>query len=206
MENFIVYSDNVDENVLKELNIFVSKNAVVQNGARLYFNCCIIGDSVIYSTAVVHSNSSIINSVIANDCVVYSSRVEDSELNSGCVVGPFAHIKDCVFGANCKVGNFSVVKSASLAGNVMISSLAMLENCEIGQNSVMGAGVIFSTNDEEKILIGDKVKIGANSSIIGQIEIADEAVVAVGGVITRNVGYRELASTKPKQVNMSLKD
>jgi len=204
MEDFVVYNNYISQEELKKLNIFISNNAVVQNGAKIYFNSCIIGDSVVYSTAVIHSNSTVINSVIRAESIIYSSRIEDSELDAGCVVGPFAHIKDnCKLGKNCKVGNFSVVKNSELSDNVSIAHLALIENAEIDRYSIVRSGVVFSSNDS-KILIGDNVAIGENSSIIAPVEISDEAVVGVGCVVNKNVGVKEFASNKPKQTNSTI--
>ena len=36
------YCDEITEDELKKLNIFVSQNAVVQKGAKIYFNSCFI--------------------------------------------------------------------------------------------------------------------------------------------------------------------
>ena len=207
MKDYVIYNSSVNEEELKELNIFVSNNAVIQDGATIYFNSCISGDSVVYSSVVIHNNSTIIDSVIRANCHIYSSRIENSEIGECCMVGPFANIRNCELSdGNCKIGNFVEMKNSSLSGGVNICHLSCVQNAEIGKNTLIGSGVIFSSTEEEKILIGDNVKVGANSSLIAPITIADESYVAIGSVINTDIDAGEYAVARAKQQNSEYSD
>lgn len=207
MKEYLVYNSNINEEELKELNIFISNNSVVQDGATIYFNSCISGDSVVYSSVVIHNNSTIIDSVIRSNCHIYSSRIENSEIGEGCLIGPFANVKNSELAdGNCKIGNFVELKDSLLSSSVNICHLSCIQNAEIGKNSVIGSGVIFSSTDEEKILIGDNVKIGANCSLIAPLTIADESYVAIGSVINTDIDAGEYAVARAKQQNSEYTD
>ncbi|MBQ8430535.1 MAG: hypothetical protein IJX26_01145 [Clostridia bacterium] len=207
MKDFIVYNSSVSEDELKQLNIFLSDNAVVQEGVVIYFNSCIIGDSIIYTNSVIHSNCTIINSTIRKETNVYSSRIENSEIGEKCSIGPFANIIDCTILDECKIGNFSVIKNTLMSNNVQIGHLSSIENAEIGKNSQVSTGVIFSSSEEERdILIGDNVKIGSNSSLISPVTISDGGYVAIGSVINKDVDVNEYAISRAKQTNSPLTD
>lgn len=202
MREYIIYNSKLGEEDLKQLNIYISSNSVVQDGAQIYFNSCISGDSVVYATAVIHNNSTIIDSVIRSNSHIYSSRIENSEIGENCLIGPFACVKDCEISAGlCKIGNFVEIKNSVLSSKVNISHLSSIQNAEIGTNTLIGSGVVFSCVDDEKILIGDNVEIGANSSLIAPITVADESYVAIGSVINCDVNTKEYAIARAKQQN-----
>jgi len=204
MEDFIVFNSSVTKENLKKLNIFVSENAVVQDGAKLYFNCCVLGESVIYSSAVVHTNSTVVASVVAGECEVFSSRIENSELSFGSTVGPFAYVLNSKIGERVKIGNFSVLKSCLIADNVKIASLVNIENAEIGINTEIEAGVKIKST-ENKVLIGDNVKIKTNACVVQPVDIEDEAIIESGTVVCNSVFAKEIASNKQKQHNIKIK-
>lgn len=207
MKEYIVYNSNITDDELKELNIYLSTNSVVQDGATIYYNSCISGDSIVYGTAVIHNNSTIIDSVIRNNCHIYSSRIENSEIGENCLIGPFANIKDSEMSSGfCKIGNFVEMKGSSLSSKVTVSHLSSVQNAEIGANTLIGSGVIFSCLEDEKILIGDNVKIGANSSLVAPITISDESYVAIGSVINCDVDTGEYAVARAKQQNSEFSD
>lgn len=206
MKEYIIYNSNLKIEELKELNIFISSNSVVQDGAKIYYNSCISGDSVVYSTVVIYNNSTIIDSVIRNNSSIYSSRIENCEINENCMIGPFANIKDSEIGGDCKVGNFVEMKNSSLSNNVSVLHLSSIQNTEIGSNTVIGSGVVFSSSEEQKILIGDNVKIGANSSLIAPLTISDDSYIAIGSVINCDVDAKEYAIARAKQQNSEYSD
>ena len=206
MKEFIVYNSSVKESELKELNIFISNNSVVQDNVIIYFNSCIMGDSIIYSGSVLHNNCVIENSVIRTNCQIYSSRIENSEIGQNCTIGPFAVVKDnCEIGDNNRIGNFSEIKNSVLSNNISVASLCSILNAEIGCDCKIGSGTIFCATDDNKICIGDKVLIGENSSLIAPLTIADESRVETGSSITKDIDFKNLASSKNKQVNTPIK-
>ena len=206
MKEFIVYNSNLSKDELKELNIYISSNSVIQDGAKIYFNSCICGDSVVYNTAIIHNNSTIIDSIVRTDCNIFSSRIENCEISDNCSVGPFANIKESEIGGGCKIGNFVEMKNVSLSNNVIISHLSSVQNAEIGANSHIGSGVVFSSSEEEKILIGDNVKVGANSSLIAPLTISDDSYIAIGSVINTDIDANQYAIARSKQQNSDFSD
>lgn len=206
MKEYIVYNSHLSVEELKELNIYISSNSVVQDGAKIYFNSCISGDSVVYNTVVVHNNSTIIDSVVRGNCHIYSSRIENCEIGENSIIGPFANIRDSEIGGGCKIGNFVEMKNSSLSLNIYISHLSSIQNAEIGANTNIGSGVVFSSSEEEKILIGDNVKIGANSSLIAPLTISDDSYIAIGSVINCDVDAKQYAVARSKQQNSEYSD
>jgi len=207
MKEYIVYNSKLSEEELKELNIYISSNSVVQDGAKIYFNSCISGDSVIYNDVTIHNNSTIIDSVVRGNSHIFSSRVENCEIGENCLVGPFANIKDSeISGGGCKIGNFVEIKNCVISSKVNISHLSSVQNAEIGANTIVGSGVIFSSSEEDKIFIGDNVKIGANSSLVAPLTIADDSYIAIGSVINCDVDAKQYAIARGKQQNSEYTD
>ena len=183
---------------------FISNNAVVQDGVKLYYNSCILGDSIVYSGAVIQNNSVIKDCIVHKNVQIFSSRLENCEIDDNCLIGPFANLKNVKLGKNCKIANFVEMKNVVSSADVKISHLSSITNSEIGKNTIIAGGVIFSTAEDKFIYIGDDVKIGANASLIAPVTIQDSAEIAVGSVISKDVGINELAKSTATQKNINL--
>lgn len=204
MNEYILYDSSVNKKNLDELHIFISNNAVVQDGVKLYYNSCILGDSIVYSGAVIQNNSVIKDCIVHKNVQIFSSRLENCEIDDNCLIGPFANLKNVKLGKNCKIANFVEMKNVVSSADVKISHLSSITNSEIGKNTIIAGGVIFSTAEDKFIYIGDDVKIGANASLIAPVTIQDSAEIAVGSVISKDVGINELAKSTATQKNINL--
>lgn len=131
------------------------------------------------------------------------SRVNEATIGNGVKVGPFAHVRPgTVIGDDCRVGNFVEVKKSRLSRKVSASHLAYLGDSEIGEGTNIGAGTITCNYDgynKHPTVIGANCFIGSNSTIVAPVTIGDDAFVAAGSVITKNVPSDALAIGRGKQ-------
>jgi len=201
MNEYILYNSTTSKKDLEKLHIFISDNALVQDGVTLYFNSCILGDSIIYTGAVIHNNSVIEDSIVHKNVNIYSSRLEKCEIDENSIIGPFANLKSVILSKDCKIANFVEMKDVVCSKNVKISHLSSISHTEIGKNTTIAGGVIFSTTDEKRIFIGDDVKIGANASLIAPLTVQDGAEITAGSIISKDVGVNEIAKTSATQKN-----
>lgn len=150
------------------------------------------------------------------------TRVLDSRVSAGAVVGPHCDVEGARIGRRARVGPFSRVRPASEIGEdarvgnfvetkntvlhrgVKALHLAYLGDAEIGAETNIGAGVITCNYDGEKkhrTVVGEKAFIGSDTQLVAPVEIGDGAYVGSGTTVTEDVPAGALALSRTPQVN-----
>lgn len=185
-------------------NIYIDKNAVVEEGATVFPNNYIGAGSVIKAGAVLRPNNIIEGSIIEGGAVVTASVLEGAFVGAGAQVGPFCYMrKGAKVGAGCKAGDFVEIKNASLGEGSKASHLAYIGDADIGRECNVGCGVIFVNYDgkhKHRSVVGDRAFIGSNSNIIAPVNIGDDAYIAAGTTITEDIPPAALVIGRSRQV------
>ncbi len=133
-------------------------------------------------------------------------HIEGAKIASGAVVGPFARIRaTSQIGENVRIGNFVEVKNSVLKNGAKANHLSYVGDSEVGAGANIGAGVITCNYDgyfKHKTIIGDGVFVGSNSALVAPIAIGDNALIAAGSTITKNVEADDLAFARAQQSNL----
>ena len=128
------------------------------------------------------------------------SIIEGALIGDRCVVGPFARLREGTeLQANVHVGNFVETKQTLLKKGAKANHLAYLGDSEVGENTNVGAGVIFCNYDglhKHRTSVGKEVFIGSDSQLVAPVNIGDGAVIAAGSTITGDVPDHALAMTR----------
>lgn len=126
------------------------------------------------------------NVTILPFCIIENSTIED-----GCIIGPFAHIRsNCVIQKNCKIGNFCEIKNSVIKENSKICHHAYIGDCTINENCNIGAGVIICNFDGRKkhsTIIGKNCFIGSNSELISPIQIGENCFIGAGSTVRKSL-------------------
>ncbi len=132
------------------------------------------------------------------------SIIEGAKIGDHCVVGPFARLREgTVLQAKAHVGNFVETKQTLLKKGAKANHLAYLGDSEVGENTNIGAGVIFCNYDgirKHRTTIGKDAFIGSDSQLVAPVNIGDGAVIAAGSTITGDIPDHALAMTRPPLV------
>ncbi len=184
-------------------NIYIDKDAVVEEGAVVFPNNYIGAGSVIKSGAVLRPNNIIENSVVEEGAVVTASVLESAHVGKRAQVGPFCYMRaGAKVGEGCKAGDFVEIKNASLGDGTKASHLAYVGDCDVGAGCNVGCGVIFVNYDgkqKHRSKVGDRAFIGSNSNIIAPVNIGDDAYIAAGTTITEDVPEAALVIGRSRQ-------
>ncbi len=133
------------------------------------------------------------------------SHLEGAHVGRDARVGPFARLRPGArLEADVHVGNFVEVKEAKLAAGAKANHLAYIGDASVGAGTNIGAGTITCNYDgagKHRTEIGARAFIGSNSSLVAPVRIGDDAYVASGSVITREVPADALAFGRARQVN-----
>ncbi|MEO1047145.1 MAG: bifunctional UDP-N-acetylglucosamine diphosphorylase/glucosamine-1-phosphate N-acetyltransferase GlmU, partial [Pseudomonadota bacterium] len=124
------------------------------------------------------------------------SHLEGATLASGAAAGPFARLRPgAVMEEDSFVGNFVEMKKSVLGKGAKASHLTYLGDADIGAHANIGAGTITCNYDgyfKYKTTIGERAFIGSNSALIAPVNIGDDAIVAAGSAVSRDVAAGDL--------------
>ncbi len=186
-QTYISLSTHLDADVTLYPNVYLEKKTKIGKGT------------------LVLPNSFIVNSTIGENCKIDSSRITDSVVRNKVNVGPFAHLREhCVIDDNNRIGNFVEMKNTQLGFDSRCAHLTYLGDSIIGKKVNFGCGVVTVNYDGKskfKTIIGNNAFIGSNVNLIAPIEVGENAVVAAGSTITRNVDDTDMAIARAHQVN-----
>ena len=128
----------------------------------------------------------------------------DVRIASGVEVGPFAYIRPGTsVGERAKIGTFVEVKKSIVGARTKIPHLSYIGDAEIGSDSNIAAANVTANLSPGKpkatTRIGSNVRTGVDNTFVAPVEIADDAWIAPGSVITEDVPPGSLAGFAPRQ-------
>lgn len=150
----------------------------------------ILGDNVVVGSQTVIAGKSTIGdgTTIRSGSVVGEAGFGFERDENG-VPQRVPHIGGVEIGKNCEIGALNTVVSGTVEPTIFRDHVKtddhvhIAHNCEIGNRTIITAGVIFSGS----VRVGDDVWIGPNASIMNGIHIGENAFIGLGAVITSDV-------------------
>ena len=147
--------------IVDNATVFVDDTVLIEAGAQILPFSRLEGNSVVKSGARI-SASFVRNSVV-----------------EGCARG------------DCPIGDFVEIKASKLMDGVKASHLSYVGDAEVGEGTNVGCGTVFCNydgKDKHKTTVGSKCFIGANTNLIAPVVVGDNAFIAAGTTVTRDVG------------------
>lgn len=176
-------------------NVTIDINVIIEGTVKIGNNCR-IGASCILKNVTIGDNVS----------VLPFSSIEETILKKGAQVGPFAFCRKGTFiEENAQLGCFVETKSTKLGKNSKAKHLSYLGNLTVQKNCNIGAGFIHCNYDGRKkhtSTIGENSFVGANSEVIGPVDIQKNTTVAAGATITKTIPESALAISRVPQKNI----
>ena len=170
--------------------VFIDDTVKIEAGAQILPFSRIEGSSVIACGAKI-SASLVRNSIVEHGASVEMSHIVDSCVRACATVGPFARLRGAQIGDGCRIGDFVEIKASKLASGVKASHLSYVGDAEVGENTNVGCGTVFCNYDgreKHKTVVGSGCFIGANTNLVAPVVVGDNAFVAAGTTVTRDVG------------------
>ncbi len=155
------------------------------------------------------------NVTICAGAVVYAG----SSIGSGVIIGDQAHVRERVeIGAGSVVGRGSSIEfGVRIGARVLIQSNVYVTAGVLVEDDVfIGPGVV-TTNDDTmgRHPVGEALRgavlrracrVGGGAVLVPGVEIGEEAFVAAGAVVTRDVGTRQVVMGVPARVVRQVPD
>src|SRR3990172_9197019 len=130
----------------------------------------------------------------------------EAHIGNGCVIGPFAHLRPGTrLAEDVHIGDFVETKNAVIGRRTKANHLSYLGDAQVGSDTNIGAGTITCNYDgfaKHRTVIGDRVQIGSDTQLVAPVTVADDAYVAAGTTVTRDVpaGHLVLSRTPQRTV------
>ena len=183
---------------------YIEEDVIIGEDTVIYPHVLIQGKTEIGKNCQIFGNTRIEDSLISDNVKIESSLIEQSNIEEGVTIGPFAHLRPkSHLKQNVHIGNFVEIKNAVLEKGVKAGHLTYLGDAEVGSETNIGAGTItcnYDGKNKHKTKIGEKSFVGSNSIIVAPVEIGDRAFTAAGSVITQDVPDNALALGRARQV------
>jgi bifunctional UDP-N-acetylglucosamine pyrophosphorylase/glucosamine-1-phosphate N-acetyltransferase len=161
------------------------------------------GNTEIASGSRIGPGSLIENSQIGENVTAMYSVIINSQVGDGCRIGPYSHLRGEVsVGEACRIGNFVEMKKATIGNKTNVAHLSYIGDATLGDRVNVGAGTITANYDgknKHHTTIGSRTKTGANSVFVAPVTIGEDATIAAGSVISKDVPNDALAIARERQ-------
>jgi bifunctional UDP-N-acetylglucosamine pyrophosphorylase/glucosamine-1-phosphate N-acetyltransferase len=189
---------------------YISAEAQIGRDTIIYPNVTIEGKTVIGEGCVIRTGTRITNSHLGDNVTVKdNSIIVDSQIESNCSVGPFAHVRmNALLEEKATIGNFVEVKKSRLKRGAKAMHLTYLGDATIGERTNIGAGTVTCNYDgvnKHETIIEDDVKIGSDTMLVAPVRVGARSKTGAGSVITRDVPPDSLVAGVPAEVKKKLK-
>jgi bifunctional UDP-N-acetylglucosamine pyrophosphorylase/glucosamine-1-phosphate N-acetyltransferase len=192
--------------IIDPQNTYIEADVEIENDTIIYPGNVLQGKTNIKKDCILYPNNRIADSVIEKGVSIQSSVIIESYVGEETTVGPYAYIRpESNIGKHVRIGDFVEIKKASIGDNTKVSHLTYIGDAEVGENCNFGCGTVTVNYDGEKkhkTIIGDNAFIGCNTNLVSPVEIKNNAYIAAGSTITKEVPEGSLAIARARQTNI----
>jgi bifunctional UDP-N-acetylglucosamine pyrophosphorylase/glucosamine-1-phosphate N-acetyltransferase len=107
------------------------------------------------------------------------------------ILGPFCFVRDgCNVLNDCIIGSHVEAVRSDFGNGVKVSHQAYIGDASLGQNVIIGAGVVFCNWDgtnHQPVQIGDGTTIGSGTMLVAPLSVGKNVIVGAGSVVTIDV-------------------
>lgn len=186
-----------------ELQKFFNDNSLKmkKNSKLIFYDDLKIGQNILIEGSInlgkkneIQKDCYLKNVKIKNfNLIKMSSFIQNTNIDNNNIIGPFAYLRDNTnIKSNCILGAYVEIARSLIHNKTYISHRAFIGDAKIGENTIIGAGVVFcnfnfKTMKKEKIIIEKKCKIGSNSTIIAPNKIKSKLIIPASSKIKSNI-------------------
>jgi bifunctional UDP-N-acetylglucosamine pyrophosphorylase / glucosamine-1-phosphate N-acetyltransferase len=132
----------------------------------------------------------------------------DAEIGERVLIGPFCYLRPgTVLERDAKAGTFVEIKNSRIGARTKIPHLSYIGDAEVGEDTNVAAGNITVNFPHQegrpkgRTTIGKNVRTGVQNAFVAPVTVGDDAWIAAGSVITKDVPPGALAVARARQEN-----
>lgn len=187
---------------IKPESVYIEPSVEIGMDTTIHMGCILEGDTKIGEDCFIGAYSHLSNMTLADNIQIQHSTATKSSIDSHAVIGPYAYIRpDCTIGHHAKVGDFVEVKNSKIGAYTKVPHLSYVGDTDAGEKVNFGCGSIMVNYDGKKkhrSTIEDGCFIGCNSNLVSPVHIGENAYIAAGSTITKDVSANVLALARAK--------
>ena len=124
--------------------VYVEAGVTVGAGTLLLPGTILRGNTVVGENCEIGPNTMLTDCTVGDGAVINSSQCNESTIESGAHVGPFAYIRpNCHVGRNVKVGDFVELKNSTIGDGTKIAHLTYVGDADVGHRVNFGCGTVL---------------------------------------------------------------
>jgi bifunctional UDP-N-acetylglucosamine pyrophosphorylase / glucosamine-1-phosphate N-acetyltransferase len=161
-------------------------------------------DTVIHPFTILSGSTSIGSGAEVGPHAV----VVDAVIGPDALVGPFCYLRPgTVLEARAKAGTFVEIKNSQIGEGAKVPHLSYIGDADIGAGTNIGAGGITANlphghePEKQRTTIGRNVHTGVQNVFVAPVTLGDNAWVAAGSVVIKDVPPGALAISRGRQEN-----
>ena len=201
--NLLVRYTAKDVRILCPENTFFDPRTVIGEGTTLLPGTILRGKTVIGAGCELGPNTMITDCTVGDNTAMNQTQALESQIGSGCNIGPFAYIRPhCTIADKAKVGDFVELKNSTIGVGTKIPHLTYVGDSDVGAGCNFGCGSITVNYDgltKERCTVEDNAFIGCNSNLVAPVRVGSGAYIAAGSTITINVPPNSMAIGRSRQ-------
>lgn len=183
--------------------VYIDVGVTIGQDTIIYPFTIIQGETKIGRGCTVGPNVTIFNSEIGNKTEVRQTVMEQVKIGDECKIGPFSYLRPgTVLEKGVKVGDFVEIKNSLIGEGSKVPHLTYIGDALLGKSVNVGAGTItcnYDGKNKYQTIIEDGAFIGSNSNLIAPVKIGEEAYVAAGSTLNKDVPPGSLAIARERQ-------
>ncbi len=185
---------------------YIDADVQIGRDTVIYPMTFIEGKTVIGENCEIGPSVRLQNVTIGNGVKGQYLYAHDAIVDNDANLGQFVHLRpNAHIGEQVKIDNFIEVKNANIGKASKLPHLSYIGDCDMGEGVNMGCGSITVNYDGKKkyrTKIGNHAFIGCNSNLVAPVTLADNAFVAAGSTVTKDVPADALAIARERQTNI----
>ncbi len=167
-------------------DVFIDINVILEGRVEVGDDCVIGPNVILRNTKLSHHVEVKANSVI-----------DGAEIGAHAIIGPFARLRPgTILAEDAHIGNFVEIKNSQIGQKTKINHLSYVGDSQVGKAVNVGAGTITCNYDgvnKHQTVIGDRVQIGSDSTLVAPIVIHDDVYIAAATTLRSDVPKGVLA-------------
>ncbi len=192
--------------VLDPQTTYVGKDVQIALDTILYPGVILEGETVIGENCRIGPATRIVDSWIAEDCVIDNSFLLEAKVGRACMIGPYSYLRPGTeLAEGVKVGDFAEVKNSLIGRGSKIPHLSYVGDSIVGEEVNIGAGTITCNYDgvnKHQTIIEDRAFIGSNTNLVAPIRVGSGAYIGAGSTVTKEIPAGALAIARGEQRNI----
>lgn len=172
------------EFVMRQDGVFISKNAITENGATFFSPCMVGKNAVIKKGAIIGPGT-----VIGDGCVINErTSIKNSVIHENTFVGNNCELKGCILSSDCIVNDgSSLFEGTSVGSGTKIGEMCTVKNSasvwpqkNIESNCTVSENIIWQTAKYSGYFDGSRIHGKLNSHITNKTALISASAFSVG--------------------------